>query len=183
MGGWANKPISMPTQWAWVKASGSSPKPSPNDALNPGDPGIPTPFSLHHYHLTSAIRISSHGQQNTRMQLNNGKQPGVTQGHHTRNEAIHYKNAKTEARGNKTNGLPNPHCLCPHQIVGLRVTEVQCWLPPQCHWGLIDLEVPGIHTTADYTTGSLEVTWRSTCQSSKMRTQKMPSPTKVGAGI
>ena len=44
-----------------------------NDASNPGDLGIPTLFSLHHYHLTSAIGISPHGQQNTKMQLNNRK--------------------------------------------------------------------------------------------------------------
>ena len=103
--------------------------------------------------------------------------------YYTRNEAMHYKKAKTETRGNETNGLPHPHHLCLHQIAGSRVTKVQCWLPPQCHWGLIDLEVPGIHTMADSTAGSLEVTWRSTWQSSKMRTWKMPSPTKVGAGI
>ena len=54
---------------------------------------------------------------------------------------------------------------------------------PQCHWGSINLEVPGIHTTANDTTGNPEVIWKSTCQSSKIRTWKMLSPTKVDTGI
>ena len=41
--GLANKPISMPAQWAWVKASSWSSNPSPNDTMNPGDLG----FLLH----------------------------------------------------------------------------------------------------------------------------------------
>ena len=52
--GLVNKSISMPTQWVWVKVSSWLPKPSLNNTLNPEEPGIPAPFSLHHYHLTSA---------------------------------------------------------------------------------------------------------------------------------
>ena len=60
------------------------------------------------------------------------------------NKAEHYNEAGTVARGDETYGLLHPHHFCPHQIVGLRVTEVQCQLPHQCHQGLIDLEDPGI---------------------------------------
>ena len=52
--------------------------------------------------------------------------------------------------------LPQPHCLHPHWIKGLQVTEVQCQLPHQCHQGLIDLDVPGMQTMADDTRGSPE---------------------------
>ena len=45
-------------------------------------------------------------------------------------------------KGDETLGLPWPWHL--HQTMGLRVTEVQCWLPHQCHHCLIDLEAPGI---------------------------------------
>ena len=72
------------------------------------------------------------------------------------NKAKHYNEAGTTARGNETYGLLHPHCFCPHQIVGLKVTKVQCQLPHQCHQGLIDLEVPGIQTVANNATGSLE---------------------------
>ena len=118
-----------------------------------------------------------------KMQLNDGKQLGLTQGCGTRNKTMHYKKARTKARGNETSGPPHPHCPHPHQIMGLRVTKFQCRLPPQCQWGPIALEVQVIHTMADNAAGSPEVTWRSTCQSSKMRTWKMPSPTKDCTGI
>ena len=181
--GLVNKPISMPTQWAWVKAGSWSPKPSPNDALNPGDPGILAPFCLHHYHLTSAIRTSPQEQQGTTMLLNNGKFPGRTWGHHTRNDTEHYKKAETKARDNKTYGPHHPQYLHLCWIMGSRVTKVQCQLPPQCYWGPIDLEVPGIHTMANNASGSLEIIRRSMCQSSRMKTWRMPLPIKVGAGI
>ena len=117
--GWVCKQAHLNTNpMSWVKAGSQSPKPSPNKTSNPEDPGIPAPFSLHHYHLTLAIRISPHGQQSTKMQLNDGKLPGMTQGHHTRNKAVHYKKTKTEARSNETNRPPHPHCLCPHQDCG-----------------------------------------------------------------
>ena len=79
----------------------------------------------------------------------------MTLGHHTRNEAEHYKKAEIKARGNDNYGLPHPHHLHPCQIMGLRVTEVQCQLPHQWHQGPIDLEVPGIQTAANNTAGSL----------------------------
>ena len=86
------------------------------------------------------------------------------------------------ARGNDTYGPPHLHCLCLHQIVGLKVTEVQCQLPHQCHQGLIDLEVQGTPTVPNNATGTLEAIWKSTCQSSRMRKWKTPSLIKAGIG-
>ena len=80
----------------------------------------------------------------------------MTLGCCTKNEAEHQKKAKTEARGGKNYGQPHPCCLCPHQIMGLRVTKVQYKLPHKGHQGPIDLEAPGIHTAADDATGNLE---------------------------
>ena len=80
----------------------------------------------------------------------------MTLGHCTKNEAKHHRKAKTEAGGNKSYGQPHPHHLCPHWIMGLRVTEVWHQLLHQCHQGLIDLEVPGIQTMADDATGDPE---------------------------
>ena len=74
----------------------------------------------------------------------------------TKNEARHCSEAKIKARGNESYGQPNPHHLCPHQIMGSRVTEVWYQLLCWCHQGLIDLEVPGICTMANDTAGSLE---------------------------
>ena len=70
------------------------------------------------------------------------------------NEAEHCNKAGTTARGDETYRLPHPHCL--HWIMGSGVTKVQGQLPPQCHQGLIDLEVPGIQTAANDATGSPE---------------------------
>ena len=140
------------------------------------------PFHLQHHHLTSAVRTSLWGQQGTQLLLYDGRCPGMTLGCPTRNEAKNYKKAKTKTRGIKNCAQPHPHHLCPHQIAGLRVTEVQHHLH-QCHQGLIDLVIPGIHTTADNTTKSPKAIWKSTCQFSRMRTWKMLSPTKVGTGI
>ena len=72
------------------------------------------------------------------------------------NKAKHYNKARTAAGGDKTYGPSHPYHLCLHSIVGLKVTEVQCQLPHLCHQSLIDLEIPGIQTTADDTIGSPE---------------------------
>ena len=77
-------------------------------------------------------------------------------GCHIRNKAEHYKNAETKARSDENYGSSHPHHLCPCWIVGLRATEVQWQLSHQCHQGQIDLQFPGIHTTAGNATGSLE---------------------------
>ena len=66
------------------------------------------------------------------------------------------KKARTKAKGNENYWQTHPCCLCPHQIMSLRVTKVQGQLLHQCHQGLIDLEVPGIHTTANEAAGSPE---------------------------
>ena len=72
-------------------------------------------------------------QQVSQLLLNNGRCPDVTLGHCTRNKAENYKKAETEARGNENDGLSHRHHLHPCQIMGLRVTKVQCQLPHQCH--------------------------------------------------
>ena len=90
--------------------------------------------------------------------------------------------ARTTARGSRTHGQHHPHHL--HQIVGLRVIEVQCQLlhhPHQCHQGPVDLGAPGICTKAN-SAGSEEAIWKSICQSSRMRTQRTLSLIKVGIG-
>ena len=73
----------------------------------------------------------------------------MTLSHHTRNEVQHYRKAK--ARGDENYWQTHLCCLRPHKIMGLRVIEVWHQLPHHCHQGLIDLEVPGIHTEADDT--------------------------------
>ena len=83
----------------------------------------------------------------------------------------------TRVMGNPT---PSPS---PHQIMDLRVFKAQHQLLHQCHWGLRDQEVPGICAMTNSPTRNPEAIWRSTCQSSGMRTQMMPSHTKVGIGV
>ena len=95
---------------------------------------------------------------------------------------VHLKKAGTATSSNKNSGLLQPQHLHLHQTMGLRVMEVQCQLPPQYHRGPIDQGAPGISTVAD-TTGNLEVTWKLICPSSRIRTRRMPSPTKVGIEI
>ena len=80
----------------------------------------------------------------------------MTLGCHTRNAADHYR--KTKAKGDKNYGQTQPCYLCPCQIVGSRVMEAQHQLLHEYHQGLIDLEVPGIHTEANDAAGSQEPT-------------------------
>ena len=106
--------------------------------------------------------------------------PSGTLGHCTRNEAKHCR--RTETKGSKNYGQPHPHHFHPCQIMGLKVTRVQHQPLQWCQLGLMDLGVPGIHPVANDAAGSLEAIWKSTCQSSRMRTWKMLSPSKVGVG-
>ena len=43
----------------------------------------------------------------------------------TKNEVELHSKAEIEAGGKKNYGQPHPHHLCPHQIIGSKVTEVQ----------------------------------------------------------
>ena len=113
-------------------------------ALNPEDPDILTPFHLHHYHLASAIRASAHEGWDSQLPLNNWRCLGIAIGHCTMIEAEHYNVARNIAISDEIYGLPHPCCHC--WIVGLRVTEAQCQLLHQCCLDLIGLEAPGIHT-------------------------------------
>ena len=127
-----------------------SPKPSPNnDTVKPRGPRHPhsilpasSPFNFW------TIRTSQYGKQGSQLLLNDGRYssmcwaiiPGM------RPSLTKRPRLRLGAKGELW--AAPPHHLCPCQIVGLRVTEVQHQLPHQCHQGLIDLEVPGIHTTA-----------------------------------
>ena len=86
------------------------------------------------------------------------EEPSILIRCHTMTKAGHHNVAGIVARGGKTHGLCQPHH--PHWIMGLRVTEVQCQLPYQCHQGLIDLWAPGICIVADVA-GSQEAIWKS----------------------
>ena len=133
------------------------------NASNPEDLDVLALFHLHQHHLTSVIRTSLCGQQGPQLLLNDGRCTSMTLGCHTRKKAEHYQ--KTKAKGPENYGQTHPHHLCPCQIVGLRVTEVQHQLLHQCHQDLTDLEVPGIHTMVNDVTGSLKATKKSNCQS------------------
>ena len=75
----------------------------------------------------------------------------------TKNKVGHHREAEIKAWGaNESYGQPHPCHLHPCQIVDLKVTEVQCQLPHQCHQGPKDLEVPGIHAMANGPTGNPE---------------------------
>ena len=74
--------------------------------------------------------------------------------------------------------------LLPHSCLtmDLRETEAQHQLHHQCLQCLRDQEDPGVHIKADIPAGNQEAIWRSTSQSLKMRTPRMPLHTRVGAG-
>ena len=131
---------------------------------------------------TFIIKTCLHNQQASQQLFNNGRCPCLALGQCIKNEAGCHSKAKIKARGNKSYGQTHPNTIHPHQIMDLKVTEVQHQPPHWCLQGQRDQEVPGIHTMANGPTGNLEAIWRSTCQSSRTRTQKMPSYTKVGIG-
>ena len=110
--------------------------------------------------------------------MNTGSCWGILIGCHTMNEAVHHKEARTMTSSDKNYGLPQPQCSHLHKTMGLRVMEVQCQLPPQYPQGLIDQGPPGVRTVTN-TTGSPQATWKSIYPSSRMRTRRILSPTKV----
>ena len=119
-------------------------------------PGCP------HSHLPALPLFRFHNQdgplQEERLQITNKcveRNLGILIRCHTMTEGRYHNVAGTAHRCDETHGLHQPQHLHLHQIAGLRVTEVQCQLPCQCHQGLIDLAAPGICTIAD-TTGSQE---------------------------
>ena len=180
--GLANKPNLVPILYAWVKAHGWSPKPSPKGTLNQEGLDILAPFHLHWHHSIFIIKTCLCDKQASQQLLNDGRFPNLVPGQCIMNEAECHSKDRIEVRGNESYGQPHLSHLPPCQIVDSKVTKVQHQLPHQCHQGLKDLEVLDIHAMANSLTGSLEAKWRSTCQSSRMRTQKMLSHTKVGVG-
>ena len=100
----------------------------------------------------------------------------------SRSEALHHSKARTEARDDRSYGWLHPSHLHFHQIMDLRVTWAQCQLHHQCHQCLRGWEDQGIHALADAPTRNQEAIWRSTCQSLRMRTRRMPLHIRVGIG-
>ena len=74
----------------------------------------------------------------------------------------------------------SPHCH--PQIVGLKVTGFQCWMPRQCHHCQTGQKAPHVPGEVD-DVGKLEPTWKLICPSLKMRMQRMLWPITVGGGI
>ena len=73
--GLANKPNSVPNQWAWVMASGWLPKPSLKDMLNQEGLVTLVPSHLHQYHSISVIKTCLHDQQTSQYLLNDEMYP------------------------------------------------------------------------------------------------------------
>ena len=104
-----------------------------------------------------------------------GDAQGMVLGHHTRNEAKPHRKAKNEAGGNGSYGLPHPITTA---LTGLWVStssSVSLWSDRSGDTR------HSHHGQQCYTESG--VIWRSTCQSSRMKTWRMPSPTKGGTGI
>ena len=74
---------------------------------------------------------------------------------YTRSKVGHHSEAKIKARGNESYGC-HPSCLCSHQIMDSKATEVRHQLPHQWHQCLRDWEVLGVHTVADGPVGNPE---------------------------
>ena len=95
-------------------------------------------------------------------------------GQDKRNEAGHCREARTEAKGNRSYGLLHPSHLHSHQTMDSRVIGAQHQLHHQCLQCLRGWEDPGIHVMVDISAGNQEATQRSTCQCLRMRTPRMP---------
>ena len=158
------------------------PKPSLKDKSN--QEGLVTliPSHLLQHHSISVIKPCLHNQQTSQWLLNDGRCPNLMLTQYIRSKAGHHSEAGTEARDNKSYAWSHLSHLPSHQIMDSKVTEVQHQLPHQWHQCLRDWEVLGVHTMADSPVGNLEAMWRSTCQSTRVRTQRMTSHTKAGAG-
>ena len=121
-------------------------------------------------------------KRGSRVLMNAWRSLGILVRCHTMTKTRYHNVVWTMARCNETHGLHWLWHLHLHQIMGLRVTKLQCQLLHQCHQGLIDLGAPGICTMASFT-GSQEAIWKSICQSSRIKTRRTLSLIKVGIGI
>ena len=129
-------PCQQPSNWvskqAFLSAHSGKPGWGPpvdhpghhlKDTLNQEDLDILAPSHLHQHHSTSAIKGGLCEWQDLQHPLNErGWCPSRTPGHHTKNEALKHCR-KTKAKGSKNYDQPHPHHLCPHQIMGLKVTQ------------------------------------------------------------
>ena len=150
------------------------------DARGPGGPCTHLPAFLP---FRFCDKMNPHQRRGSWVPMNEWRSQGILIMHHIMTKDGYPNEAGIADGCEETYGLPHPCHLHPHQIAGLRMIEALCQLLHWCHPSLIVLEVPGIHTTADCTAGSPQATWKSTCQSSRMRIQRMPSHIKVGTGI
>ena len=150
--GLANKP----NQYAWAMACGWLPKQSLKDTLNQEGLVALIPFHLHQHHSIIIIKTHLCEQQTSQVLQNDGRCPGLTTNQYTRSKVRCHSEAEIKAGGNESYGWHHPGCLCSHQIMDLKVTEVQHRLPHQWHQCLRDQEVLGIHTMANGPTGNLE---------------------------
>ena len=149
------------------------------EARGPGCPCTCPPALLP---LGFVAKMGPYQRWGSQVPMNACRSLGILTRCHIMTGAMHHNGDRTAVRGGRTYGLPCPCHLHLDWIMGLRVTRVQHQLLHQCHPGLIGLEAPDVHTMAD-TTGNLEAIWKSTCQTSRTRTQKMPSLIKVGIGL
>ena len=94
----------------------------------------PDPCTCIPTHSVFAIRTGLY-RRDPRVVMNTWRSLDILIRHHTVTEARQCNVAGIVARGGKTLGLHWPHHLHLHQIMGSRVTEVQCQLPHQCHQG------------------------------------------------
>ena len=102
-------------------------------------------------------------------------------GLHSQHHPIGHPEAGIMAIGDGTGGQFNPSHPHPCQIRDSKVIEVRCWQLLQCPHSWTGLKTHGIPNMAD-DVGRPEPTWRLIYPSLKMRTQRMPSPTRVGGG-
>ena len=86
-----------------------------------------------------------------------------------------HSQVRTKARHDKSYGKHHLGHLHSHQIMDSKVTEVQHQHPHQWPQCLRDWEDQGVHAVANGPAGNLEAIWRSTYQSSMMRTPGMLS--------
>ena len=132
----------------------------------------PFPPHLHQHHPISIIKTCLHDQPTSQQQLDDGRCPGLALDQYFRSKVRCHSKAGTETRDNENYGRLHPSHLCSHQIMNLKVTEVQHQLLHQWHQCLRDWKVLGIHAMADSPIGNPKAIWRYICWSSKDKDTK-----------
>ena len=96
--GLANKPNSVPNQWAWVMASGWSPKPSLKDISNQEGLGALIVCHLLQHYSISIIKTHIPNQQAFQHLLSDGRCPYLAHIQYIRSEAGHHTKAKDQGQ-------------------------------------------------------------------------------------